>query len=241
MRLAIITARGGSKRIPRKNIRDFCGKPIICYSIEAALSSGCFDEVMVSTDDDEISGLAKKLGASIPFKRSSQTSSDIATTAEVLLEVLLTYKKKQVDIQLACCIYPTAALLTSHIIKKGLELLLNDNDIKTVMPIVRFSYPVQRALVLRDNRVEFLDSKHSLSRSQDLEAAYHDAGQFYWFRVDKFLDKPALLGDGTAGIIMPEWQVQDIDNEEDWILAEMKYRFMQARKDHPIPQSQAIV
>lgn len=229
MKLAIITARGGSKRIPRKNIRDFCGKPIISYSIQAALSSGCFDEVMVSTDDDEIAEIAKREGASVPFKRSNQASSDVATTAEVLLEVLQNYQKSKIDLQYACCIYPTAPFLTGEILTKAFEILSTDNNLKTVIPMVRFSYPIQRALVLKENRATFFNPQHALTRSQDLEDAYHDAGQFYWFRVDKFLDNPLLLGEETSGLVLPEWQVQDIDNEDDWILAEMKYRFIKEK------------
>jgi pseudaminic acid cytidylyltransferase len=229
MKLAIITARGGSKRIPRKNIRNFCGKPIMVYSIQAALDSGCFDEVMVSTDDQEIADLAQQSGASVPFMRSALNASDHATTAEVLLEVLNQYQSRRVFVEMACCSYPTAPFITSVSLRKGLDALLEDESIQTVIPMVKYSYPIQRALRLQENRISFFNPEYSLTRSQDLEPAYHDAGQFYWFRVPAFLKTSTLIGSYTTGIVLPEWQVQDIDTEEDWILAELKYQALQKK------------
>jgi pseudaminic acid cytidylyltransferase len=226
MRVAIITARGGSKRIPRKNIREFCGKPIIAYSIETALESGCFDEVMVSTDDDEIAGVARGYGAAVPFKRSAATATDQATTAEVLLEVLEKYREAKRDIGEACCIYPTAPFITPESLRAGRDLLLRDRDTPCVIPVVRFSYPIQRALRVRDGTISLFQPEHLNTRSQDLEPGYHDAGQFYWFRADAFERTRSLMAPGTAAVILPEWQVQDIDNEDDWIVAEMKYRMI---------------
>lgn len=230
MRLAIITARGGSKRIPRKNIRQFCGEPIISYSIRAALDAKCFDEVMVSTDDVEIAESAKKYGATVPFMRSAQTSSDYATTAEVLLEVIQTYHLRGVQPKLACCIYPTAPFVTSSSLKEGFNLLSRKDEVETVMPVTRFSFPIQRALKLKEGMLSMFQPEHLSTRSQDLEPAYHDAGQFYWFRVQPFMKTQKLIGAQTAGIVLPEWQVQDIDNEDDWLLAEMKYRFIEERQ-----------
>lgn len=231
MKLAIITARGGSKRIPRKNIRDFCGKPIIAYSIRAAIDAGCFDEVMVSTDDAEIAGVAKEWGANVPFMRSAETSTDYATTADVLAEVLETYQKNGRDIELACCIYPTAPLLTSDRLSAGLEMLVKNQEIKGVISVNRFSYPIQRALRMTDGVISLFQPEHLRTRSQDLEPSYHDAGQFYWLRVADFMKTQNLMAPGTAGLLLPEWQVQDIDHEDDWVVAEMKYRLINERSD----------
>jgi len=227
LKLAIITARGGSKRIPRKNIREFCGKPIIAYSIEAALEANCFDEVMVSTDDAEIAEVSKHWGAQVPFMRSAQTSTDYATTADVLLEVLQEYKKRSINPELACCIYPTAPFITPDCLRTSFEMLQQNDKIDTLIPITCFSYPIQRALRLQNGEISLFQPEHLLTRSQDLEPAYHDAGQFYWFRVEKFLKTQTLLSAHTSGIVLPEWQVQDIDNENDWILAELKYQLIQ--------------
>jgi N-acylneuraminate cytidylyltransferase len=229
MKIAIITARGGSKRIPRKNIRKFCGKPIIAYSIQAAINADYFDEVMVSTDDEEIAEVAKHYGASVPFMRSAQTASDHATTAEVLIEVLQEYQKRSLNPEFACCIYPTAPFVTSDNLIASHHLLLENPATNNVIPITRFSYPIQRALKLENNKIALLNPELLLTRSQDLQPAYHDAGQFYWLRVNAFLATPNLMSEKTAGFVLPEWQVQDIDNEDDWILAEMKYRFFQEK------------
>src|SRR3990167_2535618 len=223
MKIAVITARGGSKRIPRKNIRHFCGKPIIAYSIQAALEANCFDEVMVSTDDPEIAEIAKKWGAYVPFTRSAKTASDYATTAEVVLEVLQQYQLRQVNPELVCCIYPTAPFITAKSLTTALDVMTHNPQIHCINPIVRFSYPIQRAVRLNNNMISMFQPEHLLTRSQDLESAYHDACQFYWLRVKEFLENPTLISPHTAGILLPEWQIQDIDNEDDWIMAEMKY------------------
>jgi len=230
MNLAIIPARGGSKRIPRKNIREFCGKPIIAYSIQAAMDAGCFDQVMVSTDDNEIAEVAKKWGASVPFLRSAGTATDYATTADVLVEVLNEYRGRGRTVDLGCCLYPTAPFVSPERLKTAHQLLSQDKSVKVVFPVARFSYPIQRALRLVDGKVSLFNPEHAQTRSQDLEPSYHDVGQFYWFRASEFLESPSLMGPGTAGILLPEWQVQDIDNESDWIVAEMKYRLLQQRE-----------
>lgn len=228
MNLAIITARGGSKRIPRKNIRLFCGKPIIAYSIETALKSECFDEVMVSTDDQEISDIAQKFGAQIPFLRSSKNSNDYSSTAEVILEVLNAYYDSGKSVELACCIYPTAPFVTVEALREGKKRMQLDSSLRTTFPVTRFSYPIQRALMMKNSRVSMFQPEHILSRSQDLEPAYHDAGQFYWLRSQHFLKNPELFTEQSAGIVLPETHVQDIDNEADWELAEIKFQRIQS-------------
>lgn len=229
MNLAIITARGGSKRIPRKNIRLFCGRPIIAYSIAAALDSGCFDEVMVSTDDEEIAAVARDCGAQVPFMRSPATSNDHATTAAVLLEVLASYAQRGHRPAHACCLYPTAPFVTKDNLRACRDLLASRPGAQTAFPVVRFSFPIQRALRMQDGLVSWFQPEHACTRSQDLEPAYHDAGQFYWVRVAEFMQSKNLLTPGSAGLELPEWQVQDIDNEDDWIVAEMKYRLLAER------------
>lgn len=222
-KIAIITARGGSKRIPGKNIKDFLGKPIIAYSIEAALKSDLFDEVMVSTDDEEIVEISKKYGANIPFLRSKETSNDFATTAEVLIEVINDYKKTGKEFEYGCCIYPTAPFINSTVLSDSFKKII-DGKSDSLIPVVRYSYPVQRALRINDNNLlEFISGENKNKRSQDLEAAYHDAGQFYWFKINRFLETKSLFSDKTTFIKIPESECQDIDNEEDWKIAELKY------------------
>ncbi|MFV0329876.1 MAG: pseudaminic acid cytidylyltransferase [Dysgonomonas sp.] len=223
--LAIIPARGGSKRIPRKNVKDFLGKPIIAYSIEAALGSNLFEEVMVSTDDDEIAGIARSYGATIPFLRSKKTANDYATTADVINEVLLEYKHHQRNFDYACCIYATAPFITEDKLKKSYDLLVKSN-FDSVVPIVPFSFSVQRGLKLFDNKVNFAHPEYINTRSQDLETIFHDAGQFYFFNVEKFTKKQQIWTENSGGLILTELEVQDIDNETDWKLAELKYKLM---------------
>lgn len=223
--VAIITARGGSKRIPRKNIKEFCGKPIIAYSIEAALQSGVFDEVMVSTDDEEIKETALKYGAKVPFMRSEATSNDSAMTNVVLLEVLDEYRKLGRDFSHFCCIYPTAPFLTSNRLEEGMEKLIKEK-VDTVIPIVQFSFPPQRCFVIRDEKVAFLYPENAQVRSQDLEPQYHDAGQFYCLNSLSFLQQKVLIMKDTMPVIIDEMEVQDIDNYSDWEMAEMKYRML---------------
>lgn len=220
--IAIITARGGSKRIPRKNIKNFLGKPIIAYSIAAALEAGCFDEVMVSTDDHEIAEVARGLGAHVPFLRSSETSNDFATTSDVLIEVLNEYRRLDSPFNHACCIYPTAPFVTVERLVQAYELL-KQTGADTVLPVVRFSFPIQRALAIEDNRLKVLWPEHLNTRSQDLTPAFHDSGQFYVFQVTRFLETKDLFGRNCVPIELPESEVQDIDTEEDWKIAEMKY------------------
>ena len=221
-KIAIIPARGGSKRIPRKNIKEFLGKPIIAYSIETALKSQIFDIVMVSTDDDEIAEVAKSYGAEVPFMRSTELSSDTAGTVPVLIEVLEMYAKQNIYFKYGCCIYPCAPLVTSERLRKGMGLLISENC-DTVMPIVRFSYPPQRGLVIRNGLSVMLEPKNLAVRSQDLEPIYHDAGQFYCFSVEALKEQKTLFCKYTRPIVLSELEVQDIDTTEDWKIAEMKF------------------
>lgn len=223
--IAIITARGGSKRIPRKNIKSFLGHPIIKYSIDAAIQSKCFDEVMVSTDDREIAGISERLGARIPFMRSETTSSDFATTADVIEEVLLEYKKMGKTFDYCCCLYPTAPFVSPERLRKGFEILTLKNA-DSVLPVVRFSYPIQRALKIENGHLLMIWPENLNKRSQDLTPAYHDTGQFYWLKVESFLKQKKLYAESSTPIEIPESETQDIDNEEDWKIAEMKYKIL---------------
>lgn len=228
MNIAIITARGGSKRIPHKNIKEFCGKPIIEYSIEAAKQAGIFDTVMVSTDDNKIAEIAKNAGAEVPFMRSEETSNDYATTADVLMEVLEKYKERGIRYENACCIYPTAPFVTGYKLRQAMEMLVKEKK-DSVMPVVPFSFPPLRGMVINDGKLEYKWQEYAMKRSQDLEESYHDCGQFYVFRVETFEKEKKLVTDNTAGMIISELEVQDIDNETDWQLAEMKYRLLKEK------------
>ena len=228
MNIAIITARGGSKRIPHKNRKEFCGKPIIEYSIEAAKQAGIFDTVMVSTDDNKIAEIAKNAGAEVPFMRSEETSNDYATTADVLMEVLEEYKERGIRYENACCIYPTAPFVTGDKLRQAMDKLVKEKK-DSVMPVVPFSFPPLRGMVINDGKLEYKWQEYAMKRSQDLEEIYHDCGQFYVFRVETFEKEKKLVTDNTAGMIISELEVQDIDNETDWQLAEMKYRLLKEK------------
>jgi N-acylneuraminate cytidylyltransferase len=233
--LAIITARGGSKRIPRKNIREFLGRPIIGYSIEAALASGLFDRVMVSTDDAEIARLARELGAEVPFLRSPEASDDFATTVDVLVEVLERYARQGEQFDWACCLYPTAPFVTPARLREACRLL-RESGADSAVPVVRFGFPIERALEIREGLLGFRYPEFRNTRSQDLAPSYHDAGQFYYFRVPRFLVTRSLFGDRTVPIELPEAEVQDIDTEADWKLAELKYRLLREGAPKPAPR-----
>lgn len=225
-KLAIIPARGGSKRIPRKNIKNFLGKPIIAYSIQAAIESKLFDEVMVSTDDDEIAVIAQEYGAKVPFFRSAQNADDQATTFDVISEVLNSYKEDNKHFEKACCIYPTAPFASASTLIKFYEFL-DESIFDCVFPVLRYGYPIQRALRIKEQeRVEMLHPENLNTRSQDLEPTYHDAGQFYWFRTEPLMKVGALWSNNTGVKVIDEMLAQDIDNEEDWKIAEFKYRIL---------------
>lgn len=223
--LAIIPARGGSKRIPRKNIKPFLGVPVITYPIKAAINSGCFDEVMVSTDDAEIAEAAKSFGAKVPFFRSNETASDMATTAAALLEVLDEYKKIGKQYDQVCCIYPTAVFVTAAKLKDAKQRL-ESSGAEAVVPVIRFGYPIQRALKIVDNKLQMFWPEHLNTRSQDLEPSYQDGGQFYFLTVAALLEQKTLFPKVTAPIELNEMEAQDIDTKQDWQLAEIKYKWM---------------
>lgn len=223
--IAIITARGGSKRIPKKNIRPFCGKPILAYSIEAARQSGIFDEVMVSTDSEEIAAVARQYGASVPFLRSARTSDDFATTRDVLLEVLDNYRAQGKTFDYMVCLYPTAPFVTAEKLRAAMDAMQREKG-KMLVPVVRFSFPPQRAYVIRDGALTFKWEEYRSSRSQDLEPFYHDAGQFYCYDVAAYLAEDGVIRDQVLPLVLPEEEVQDIDNLSDWKIAEIKYRML---------------
>lgn len=225
MKIAIITARGGSKRIPRKNIKDFCGRPILAYSIEAAKDSGLFDEVMVSTDDEEIAAIAESYGAKVPFLRSTDSSSDYATTTDVLLEVVGAYQKRGNNFTWSCCLYPTAPFVTAEKLKRAFQKL-SESGADALIPVVPFSYPPLRGLVIQENQVSMKWPEYTFTRSQDLETIYHDCGQFYFIRTDALIREKNMMCQKMIPMVMSEFEVQDIDNEMDWELAELKYRLL---------------
>lgn len=223
-RLCVIPARGGSKRIPRKNIKPFLGKPIIAYSIEIALRSGLFDTIMVSTDDVEIAECARKYGADVPFLRSKTNSNDYATTQSVLEEVLREYSKKGMYWSSLFCIYPTAPLAQLESIKEGYKCLIN-NELDLVYPVVNFSYPIWRGLRRKSSgQVEYIWPENKNARSQDLEDVFHDVGQWYWFNLKR--SKIKLSYEKNKTIVLNPSLVQDIDTADDWLLAEIKHRFL---------------
>jgi len=225
--IAIITARGGSKRIHRKNIKDFFGQPMIKYAIDAALKSKIFDTVMVSTDDEEIAEISKKCGAEIPFMRSEETSNDFATTNDVLIEVIKKYKEKDVIFDNICCIYPCVPLLKDDVLKDAYNTFININS-DALMPVVKYSYPIQRALRISNNNfLNYAYPENKLKRSQDLETMYHDVGMFYFIKASVFLKVKTLLPLKTSSFIMNELYVQDIDTIDDWNIAELKYKLLQ--------------
>ncbi len=230
LKLCIIPARGGSKRIQKKNIKIFLDKPIIAYSIEIALSSNLFDEVMVTTDDIEIAEVAKKYGAKVPFLRSKKNANDFATTIDVINEVVHEYKKSGKHFEYACCIYPTAPFVNEILLKRGEKLILA-NNFDCVFPVMEFSFPTQRALKIDDShKMTLIQPEYQNTRSQDLEKTYHDAGQFYWFNIEKLLQKGKLWTDNTGVIPIKQTEGQDIDTLEDWKLAEIKYKLLHEKK-----------
>ena len=224
--VCIIPARGGSKRIPRKNIKPFCGKPIIAYSIEAAIESGLFDEVMVSTDDTEIAEIAQHYGASVPFIRSEKNANDYATTIDVIDEVLDAYEAIGQHFDLACCIYATAPFVSPALLNTAHKKLISE-ALDCVFPAVEYSYPVQRALIQnKEGKITMREPKYQLTRSQDLEKIYHDVGIFYFTKTKAIAIKRQLWTDNTSIIELKETETQDIDTLEDWAIAEMKFKLL---------------
>lgn len=225
--LAVIPARGGSKRLPGKNVRLFHGRPIMAYSIECALRAGCFDEVMVSTDDETIARVALECGARVPFRRSEVTADDYSTTDDVVAEVLDAYERMGERFDVIACLYATAPLMRAEHLLTGVRSV-QSGECDAAFAMVRYSYPVQRALVVRDGFTVMQHPEHALSRSQDLEPVYHDAGQFYVASVQAFREYGGFWGPRTRGIELSELEVQDVDSATDWALAELKYTLLHA-------------
>lgn len=224
MKIAVIPARGGSKRIPRKNIKDFCGKPIIAWSIEAAKASGLFEHIIVSTDDDEIAEVAKAWGAEVPFMRPAELANDFTGTAAVTKHAVQWAIETYGDIDFVCTLYATAPFITPRDLGRGLDLMVKNN--KTIaFTVTSFPFPIQRAIKIADTgEVSMFQPEHLMTRSQDLEPAYHDAGQFYWATADAALREESAFSAASAVLILPRHQVQDIDTLEDWDRAELMFK-----------------
>ena len=224
MNICVIPARGGSKRIPRKNIKEFNGKPIIAYSIEAALKSNCFSQVIVSTDDDEISEVAKKYGALVPFVRPDELSNDYAGTISVIKHAIEWMENNNNYIESVCCLYATAPFIQSKIISKAYQQLKDSNS-DYCFSVTSFAFPIQRAIkIVQGDKVDMFYPQHFMDRSQDLEDSYHDAGQFYWGIPQEFLDNEDIFSEKSIPVILPRYLVQDIDTLEDWHRAELMYK-----------------
>ena len=226
--IAVIPARGGSKRIIKKNIRLFCGSEIISYPIKAALESRCFTKVVVSTDNKEIAEIAKANGAEIPFHRSETNSDDYATLSDVMEETILNFKELNISCKYICCILPTSPLLAVSDLRKGYEVI-KQPDVDSVVTVTKYEYPIERSLVVRNNYLSFTNSEYINTRSNDLEDSYHDVGQFYWLNTDNFLSKKSFFMEKTRPLILSHLNVQDIDTEEDWKLAEIKYHSLRLK------------
>ena len=228
MKLAIIPARGGSKRIPRKNIKLFCAKPMIAWSIEAALQSGCFDQVIVSTDDQEIAEVARQYGATVPFMRPTELSDDHTSTVPVIQHAIEWVNAQGQPVEQACCMYATAPFVSAEDINRGLEIL-DATQSDYAFSVTSYAFPIQRAIRLNDEgRVQMFNPEYFNTRSQDLEEAFHDAGQFYWGTADAWLQGRMIFGTGSVPVPLPRHRVQDIDTPEDWVRAEWLFKAMQA-------------
>lgn len=227
MKVAVIPARGGSKRIPRKNIKQFCGKPMIAYSIEAAIESGCFDRVIVSTDDTEIAKVAQAYNAEVPFIRPEELSNDQAGTIPVIQHAIHWLIEQVEAPEFVCCLYATAPFIRPETIKQGLQQL-EDTNAAYAFSATSYAFPIQRAFRIKPSLgVEMFEPKQFNTRSQDLEEAYHDAGQFYWGTKEAWLTEKIIFGSESTPVILPRHRVQDIDTPEDWQRAELLFKAMQ--------------
>jgi len=230
LRLAVIPARGGSKRVPRKNVRDFCGRPMIAWSISAARESGAFDRIVVSTDDDEIAETARALGAEVPFCRPAELSGDHTPTRPVVSHAIRALASQGSEAAEVCCIYATAPFLEASDILSGLRIL-RERPCRYVFPVTSFAFPIERALRMsEDGALRMVDAATAMTRSQDLAEAFHDAGQFYWAAADQWHKDEPILGAGACGLRVPRTRVQDIDTEEDWAVAESMFKAMRLRQ-----------
>lgn len=226
MNLCVIPARGGSKRIPRKNIKEFCGKPMIAWSIDAANSSGCFEHIIVSTDDEEIAAVAERFGAEVPFIRPAELANDHAATRPVVNHAIREVEKLYGMPHYVCCLYSTAPFLTAKDLRNAFDKLIVDR-VDFVFSAATFASPIQRAFRIAENGgVKRIYPEHRLTRSQDLEEAYHDAGQFYWGRANAFLADTDSVSEGSRPFILPRYRVHDIDTQEDWTRAELMFRVL---------------
>lgn len=229
MKIAIIPARGGSKRIPRKNIKLFCGKPMIAWSIEAALASGCFDQVIVSTDDAEIAAVAHQHGATVPFMRPAELSDDYIGTIPVIRHAIEWFNAQGQVVEQVCCLYATAPFVRVEDIQRGLKTL-SETGCDYAFSVTSYPFPIQRAIhITEQGRVEMFNPEHFNTRSQDLEEAYHDAGQFYWGRSSAWLQGKMIFSPDSAPVLLPRHRVQDIDTAEDWERAEWMFKAMQVQ------------
>ena len=221
-KIAIIPARGGSKRIARKNIRDFCGRPIIDYTIRTTHESDLFDQIIVSTDDDEIAEISKQSGAQIPFVRPAELADDHTTTTEVIRHSINSLQLKSSDI--VACIYPTAPFLLATDLQKAIDLLENNADTDFSIAAAPFNFPIQRAFTITDNKLAMCYPEHAETRSQDLQETFHDAGQFCIGKAQSWLQERSILETNIFPVVLPSFRVQDIDTEEDWLRAEMLWK-----------------
>ena len=228
MKLAVIPARGGSKRIPRKNIKLFCGKPMIAWSIEAAQQSGCFDQIVVSTDDAQIAEVARQCGAQVPFMRPAELSDDHTGTTAVVAHAINWFADQGQKPVQVCCLYATAPFVSADDLRQGLAVLI-DKGSDYAFSVTSYAFPIQRAIRLNETgRVEMFNPRHFNTRSQDLEAAYHDAGQFYWGRADAWQQGRMIFSPASVAVLLPRHRVQDIDTPEDWTRAEWMFKALQA-------------
>jgi pseudaminic acid cytidylyltransferase len=231
MKLALIPARGGSKRIPRKNIRLFRGRPMIAWSIAAAQAAGCFDRILVSTDDEEIAAVAALYGAEVPFLRPDHLADDRATTQAVVLHAVQWCEQEGVPVEALCCLYATAPFVQPVDLAEAARLLEQAPPHSFVFTATSFPFPIQRAIRINaDGRSSMIQPEQFNTRSQDLEEAYHDAGQFYWGRPAAWVSSRNLFDDGRP-LLLPRWRVQDIDTEEDWHRAELMHRLLESHAE----------
>jgi|APSaa5957512535_1039671.scaffolds.fasta_scaffold67175_2 pseudaminic acid cytidylyltransferase len=228
MNICIIPARGGSKRIHKKNIKFFLGKPIIAYSIETALNSKLFDKVIVSTDDENIAKVAKEYGAEVPFIRPEKLSDDFTSTNCVVKHAINWFLERDIEINYVCCIYATAPFVKATYLRQGLESLSDSNQL-FAFSVTSFPFPIQRAIKINNGKISMFYPEHTLTRSQDLDEAYHDAGQFYWGRSQAFLDEIGMFSEDSIPVVLPRYLVQDIDTLEDWKRAELMYKILKLK------------
>ena len=227
MRLCVIPARGGSKRIPRKNIKSFCGQSMIAYSIKAAIASGCFDKIIVSTDDQEIAEVAKSFGAEVPFMRPDELANDYTATIPVIKHAIEWFDDQGQSPSEVCCLYATAPFVQADSIRKAYKKMKQEK-VDYCFTVTSFAFPIQRAIkITAENRIEMFYPEHFETRSQDLEESYHDAGQFYWGKAEAFKQQKSLFSKSATPYILPQHLVQDIDTMEDWKKAELTYKIIQ--------------